>query len=82
VALPSGLRPATPEDGARLVTLALSRQGREWGARRDRLDALGGAIRIRPAGALVAGDYELRLSVAPRLAGETPRVWRCTLRVR
>lgn len=80
--LPPALHPASDEDGARLVTLALFRDGRELGVQRFRFDSLGAAVRVRPSGRLAGGDYDVRVAIASRLPSEPPVVVFYRLRVR
>jgi hypothetical protein len=80
--IPPALRPPSPEDGARILTVTLLRDGREVGTRQCRFYALGDAVRLRPAGRLEGGDYDLRFALAPLHEGERPIVWFFPLRVR
>lgn len=80
--LPPALRPPSPEDGARTMTVTLLRDGREMGTRQSRFYAIGDAIRLRPRDRLEEGDYDLRFALAPRARGERPIVWFFRLRVR
>lgn len=80
--VPRTLAPTTPADGGRAVVLTLFGGGHEWARRSCRFDELGEAFRIRPARALPAGAYDLRLSVAGREASEPESVWAWRLDVR
>jgi len=80
--LPPALRPPSPEDGARTMTITLLRDGREAGTRQSRFYAIGDAIRLRPAERLEEGEYDLRFALAPVATGERPIVWFFRLRVR
>lgn len=80
--VPPSLRPPSAEDGYRMLTLALLRDGREVAMREARFYELGDAFRLRPAGRLEAGAYELRVGLAPAAASERPLVWFYRLRVR
>jgi hypothetical protein len=79
---PPALRPPSPEDGARVLTMTLLREGRELGTRQCRFYALGDAVRLRPAARLEAGDYDLRFALAPAGPDGRPLVWFFRLRVR
>lgn len=80
--VPPALRPPSPEDGARTMTLTLLRAGREVGSRQSRFYAIGDAVRLRPDTRLEAGDYDLRFALAPVTPSERPIVWFYRLRVR
>ena len=80
--LPPALRPPSPEDGARTMTITLLRDGREAGTRQSRFYAIGDAVRLRPAERLEEGEYDLRFALAPVATGERPIVWFFRLRVR
>ncbi len=80
--MPTALHPASDEDGARLATLSLFLAGRELGMRRFRFDELGAAVRVRPSGRLPQGDYDVRLTLASRVATDPPVVVFYRLRVR
>jgi hypothetical protein len=80
--IPPALRPPSPEDGARALTITLLRDGREVGSRQNRFYALGDAVRLRPSDRLEGGDYDLRFALAPLHEGERPIVWFFRLRVR
>ncbi len=80
--VPPALRPPSPEDGARVLTLTLLHEGRELGTRQCRFYALGDAVRLRPATRLEPGDYDLRFALAPEGPGGRPLVWFFRLRVR
>ena len=80
--VPPALRPPSPEDGARVLSLTLLRDGRELATRQIRFYALGDAFRMRPAGRLEAGEYDLRFALAPAASSERPLLWFYRLRVR
>jgi hypothetical protein len=80
--VPPSLRPPSAEDGGRMLTLALLRDGREVAMRATHFYELGDAFRLRPIGRLEAGVYELRVALAPAAADERPLVWFYRLRVR
>ncbi len=80
--VPPSLRPPSAEDGARLLTLALFREGRELAIQQVKFYELGDAFRIRPQGRLEAGVYDLRITLAPSAANGRPLVWFYSLRVR
>jgi predicted anti-sigma-YlaC factor YlaD len=80
--LPASLRPATPEDGQRVVTLTLIGDGRELGLLRSDLSSLGNALRLRSIKPLSAGEYRLRLSIAASERTAAPQVLLYPLRVR
>ncbi len=80
--VPPALRPPSPEDGTRTMTLTLLRDGREVASRQVRFYALGDAIRLRPSDRLEAGEYDLRFSLSPALPHERPLVWFYRLLVR
>lgn len=80
--IPPALRPPSPEDGARALTITLLREGREVGSRQCRFYALGDAVRLRPSDRLEGGEYDLRFALAPLREGDRPIVWFFRLRVR
>lgn len=80
--VPPALRPPSPEDGTRALTLTLLRDGRELATRQIRFYALGDAFRMRPVGRLEAGEYDLRFALAPAVSSERPLLWFYRLRVR
>ena len=80
--VPPSLRPPSAEDGARMLTLALLRDGRELAIRQVKFYELGDAFRLRPEGRLEAGVYDLRITLAPGAANARPLVWFYRLRVR
>lgn len=80
--VPPSLRPPSAEDGARMLTLALLRDGHELAMRQVKFYELGDAFRVRPQGRLAEGVYDLRLSLAPSIASGRPLVWFYRLRVR
>ena len=80
--VPPSLRPPSAGDGARMLTLALIRDGRELAIRQAKFYELGDAFRLRPGGRLEAGVYDLRITLAPVVASERPLVWFYRLRVR
>jgi hypothetical protein len=80
--VPPSLRPPSAEDGARMLTLAILRDGRELAIRQVKFYELGDAFRLRPEGRLEAGVYDLRITLAPNAASGRPLVWFYRLRVR
>ena len=80
--VPPSLRPPSADDGARMLTLTLLRDGREVAMREAKFYELGDAFRLRPTGRLEAGLYELRVALAPATAQSRPLVWFYRLRVR
>ena len=80
--LPASLRPATPQDGQRVVTLTLLRDGHELGLLHSDLNSMGNALRLRSINPLLAGDYLLRLSIATHERTAAPQVLLYLLRVR
>ena len=79
--LPPSLRPPTPADGVRPLTIAVLRSGRELVHQETRWGELGDVIRVSSESALPASVYEERITLAAG-AGGTPHTWSWTLRVR
>ena len=80
--VPASLKPASPADGARQVELTLVQGSHEWARRTCRFDELGGAVRVQPVTEMPAGDYVLRVTVAPGTASAPAEVAVWPLHVR
>jgi hypothetical protein len=80
--VPQGLRPRTPAEGARGLTLTIRYADRELAHQTCRFSELGGVIGVRSGIRLPSGDYALRVSADSASASEPAQVWSWTLRVR